>query len=315
VAEHLDRPVVVLRLGEVVDEYLLDRERNLSHETVRSYRSVLLRFADHAGRDVRLERVTAEHIDTFVKEGGLASSTQRLRFRIVRAFMNHCEKRGTLSNNSVRAVEAPRPEARLPKAITREELAAICEALMLDYEHRLKAKTTHPCKEGDLVWMVPMMWFALYTGLRISELARLRWKHLDLVQQRIYVYKQKARKESIIPLTSAALAVLEQVERLDEDDFVFQAPRFRKKERTVRAFKNRVTRIFRRYRERAGVRPEITFHSLRHGFCTILAEAGKPAYVIKEAARHAHISTSLLYVSLTNQHLHNEVEDAFSAHA
>ena len=55
----------------------------------------------------------------------------------------------------------------------------------------------------------------------------------------------------------------------------------------------------------------ISFHSLRYGFCTRLAEAGKPLQVIKEAARHSDVSTSMIYVHMANEHLKAELDDVF----
>jgi site-specific recombinase XerD len=43
----------------------------------------------------------------------------------------------------------------------------------------------------------------------------------------------------------------------------------------------------------------------------MLAQAGKPAYVIKAAARHSDIQTSMIYVNLSNEHLRSEMDDAF----
>ena len=67
-------------------------------------------------------------------------------------------------------------------------------------------------------------------------------------------------------------------------------------------------KAFRRARIRAGIERPLTVHSLRHGFCTRLAEAGLPAYVIKDAARHADVQTSMIYVSLTNRSLRSHLE-------
>lgn len=73
----------------------------------------------------------------------------------------------------------------------------------------------------------------------------------------------------------------------------------------------RVSAAFREAQRLAGIKRRITFHGLRHGFCSKLAEAGKPLYVIKEAARHADVSTSLIYVHTANEHLKNELDDVF----
>jgi site-specific recombinase XerD len=44
---------------------------------------------------------------------------------------------------------------------------------------------------------------------------------------------------------------------------------------------------------------------------TKLTEAGKPLYVIKEAARHADVSTSMIYVHMANKHLKSELDDVY----
>ncbi len=94
-------------------------------------------------------------------------------------------------------------------------------------------------------------------------------------------------------------------------EYVFRSPSFEGGKRNPKWFRENVSSAFRKAREKAGLRDELSFHSLRHGFCTMLAEAGKSAVVIKEAARHADISTSMRYVHMANEQLKSEVEDAF----
>ena len=64
-------------------------------------------------------------------------------------------------------------------------------------------------------------------------------------------------------------------------------------------------------RRKTGLPEKLSFHSLRHGFCTALAEAGKSAAVIKEAARHADVQTSMQYVRMANEKLKGEIQEAF----
>jgi integrase len=162
-----------------------------------------------------------------------------------------------------------------------------------------------------LVWKIPLFRFAFYTGMRGSEIARLRWNHIDFEKDLIYIREQKNRKEQTIPLNSKAHEVLETVEQEDSEDYVFQSPSFEGKDRNPKWFRENVSDAFRKARRAAGLREGLSFHSLRHGFCTMLAEAGKSAVVIKEAARHADISTSMRYVHMANEQLKTAVEEAF----
>jgi integrase len=156
-----------------------------------------------------------------------------------------------------------------------------------------------------------MFWFAFYTGMRASELGRLRWDHIDFERGLIYIYQQKNKKEQTIPLIEKAREVLSGLERGEPEEFVFTSPRQTGTERSIESFRDRVSRAFTRARRLAEIDRPITFHSLRHGFCTMLAQAGKPAYVIKAAARHSDIQTSMIYVNLSNKHLKSEMDDAF----
>lgn len=92
---------------------------------------------------------------------------------------------------------------------------------------------------------------------------------------------------------------------------MFRSPAFTGKQRSTRRFVEHIGRTFREAREEAKIRRKLTTHSLRHSFCTRLAEAGKSAVLIKEAARHADISTSMMYVHMSNEHLKAELEDVF----
>src|SRR5690606_9354546 len=124
--------------------------------------------------------------------------------------------------------------------------------------------------------------FAFVTGMRVSEIARLRWKDIDADRRVLYIREQKNKREQTTPLSHAGARILSNLERLGDDFFVFHAPGFETTERDNRAFKLKLSRKFCYYKRKAKLPEELSFHSLRHGFCSLLAEKGKPAYVIKE---------------------------------
>lgn len=311
--EFFGRPQELKRLGEVVELFLATKRPRLREETTRTYDSILNRLADHLGAQTPVERLAVRELGGFVNGPGLAASTQRLRFRVARAFCNWAEREGHLVENPIRQVEPARPEGQVPRAVNEAQLEAVCRAVETDYEERLGIPGSHRVHEGELIWLVPLFRFAFYTGMRASELARLRWGHIDPDRRVIRIDVQKSRKEGVIPLSRKGLEVLGAVKRGEPEDFVFRSARQEARHRSARAFKNRVTELFARYRDEAGVPSELTFHSLRHGFCTALAEAGVSPVVIKEAARHSSVSVSMVYVHLTQDHVRREIDAAFEA--
>lgn len=296
-------------VGEAMKQFLdRKRENDCTKSTLRTYREIVGLLSSEVGDQTLLERISADQVRGFVRESELAKATQHKRYGHLRTFFRWCESKSLLRSTPLSEVEAPRKPNNLPKAITKEELKVLCDKIRSDYR-RLREKNW--IREGQNVWRIPLFWFAFYTGMRGSELARLRWSHIDFENGLIYIREQKNRKEQTIPLNSEAEGVLEDIGRGDPDDYVFQSPGFEDKDRNPKWFRENVSDAFRQARKDAGLRDEISFHSLRHGFCTMLAEAGKSAVVIKEAARHADISTSMRYVHMANEQLKAEVEDAF----
>jgi len=285
------------------------RLEGCAESTIRTYDEVVRLLIQEIGKGTQLRKVSVSILRSFVRDTSIARATQHKRYGHLRTFFRWCMDEKLLRKSPHEQIVPPKRPKKLPKAITQEELERICSAIRDDYRAKREKGWV---QEGEMIWRIPMFRFALYTGMRASELSRLRWKNLDFTKKLIYIRKQKNKKEQTIPLNSKARDILKSVRSGGPEDFVFRSPLYEKKERSDRNFGNRASAAFRDARRGCGLRKEISFHSLRHGFCTMLAEAGKSAVVIREAARHADISTSLRYVHMSRKHLKSEIEDAIS---
>lgn len=143
-------------------------------------------------------------------------------------------------------------------AVRWDEVLKICKVIESDYQVKRKKKNGH-CGEGDLIWLVPLIKFAFMSGMRISELARLRWEDLDLDRGTVLIKKQKSRKISSIPLSETAIHLLKEVKRQNSCPFVFASPRLRSSERSTHAFCNRVSKSFAKYRIKARISEKCLF--------------------------------------------------------
>jgi integrase/recombinase XerD len=70
-----------------------------------------------------------------------------------------------------------------------------------------------------------------------------------------------------------------------------------------------------KHARRAGLPAQLrTAHTLRHTFCTLLAEAGVALEVIAELAGHADLRTTRLYVHVTDQRRRAAIRRTFDQH-
>ena len=294
-----ERPAAPVSVSDAVAAYLADRADALRPTTRVDRESVLRRFGDAVGPAVPVARLTADDLKPFCLADDVAEGTRRKRVAYVRIFLKWCRAQGHVSTNvgatlrNPRKVDPARSVHR--KAVTPDELAAICDEA---------EKSRH-------AWKARMYRFAFYSGLRVSEVARLGWQDVDLDARTIAIGEQKSGRTSVLPLSRKAVAVLYEIADDADSGHVFVSPRQRKPARNVRAFCANANKDFVAFAKAAGVGRPVTFHGLRHGFASHLAENGASAWVVKEACRHSSVAVSQVYVTLANKTLAAELDAAF----
>ena len=108
---------------------------------------------------------------------------------------------------------------------------------------------------------------AILTGARISELLRLRWQHIRREEVELHLPDTKTGF-SRRPVSAAALAALDAIERMPGVEFVFRAINAPSAPLSY----NTAEKGFRRMAEAAGV-DGCTLHTVRHWFATMTANS------------------------------------------
>ena len=122
--------------------------------------------------------------------------------------------------------------------------------------------------------------FAILTAARTGEVIGARWDELDLADRlwTVPAERMKADKEHRVPLSDAAIAILEDLQRVRQGDYVFPGGR------AGRPISNMAMTMTLR---RMG-RGELTVHGFRSSFRDWAAErTGFPAEVAEMALAHA----------------------------
>lgn len=181
---------------------------------------------------------------------------------------------------------------------------------VLSYEE--ESKLLAACAEPELRYRAPhlmiVILIALYTGLRRGEILRLRWEHIDFQYGTLMVKKSKTRKgKRTVNLNTELRQMLAQLHQQSHSEWVFPSPkRFQKPGESERHIED-VKNAFRRAVRLSKIAP-ITFHQLRHTFCSRLANAGVPMPVIQELAGHASIAMTRRYTHPADERKQKAVE-------
>ena len=268
--------------------------KGCSSHTIRTYAMHLRGLLRVAGnRPVR--SVSPREVEAFIHDQAVAPTTRRSRYRHMRAFFTWLLKRGHIDEPPLR-IDEPKTARLMPKAISPQQLQVMEEEIQRDYE---KKRAKGGVTGRQLLWTIPAFQIALFTGLRRSELVRLKWS--DVKEDALLITEQKNQREELLPVLPKALEIIKEQPKIH--NFVVGLSEKR------RRLGHKLSLHFRTYRRKAGLPSHLSFHSLRHGYCTMLAEQGFTASEIKRLARHADVSTSMRYVHLDDDHLKRRLRE------
>lgn len=303
--------VTPVALEELINRFCeVKQSQGRSERTIESYRGVWRRFMERAGKDTSTTDLRPSKIAAFCYEADVSQATRHKRFRHLRGVLNWATDNEFSDTNPIEEVDPPKQVNKLPTPVRAEELEKIVDTIKQEYR---KKRRKGKCQPGQIIWTIPVFRFSFYTGLRASELGRLKWRDVDFERGQIFIGEQKNNEESYVPLIAPALEVLRHVGTdRKPNNFVFNTADGHPSERNPRWFGLNASRWFKRAREKAKIDRDITLHSLRAGFATQLAENGASAHVIRSAMRHSTLSMALKYIDVAQKTLKDEVEAAFS---
>lgn len=182
--------------------------------------------------------------------------------------------------------EIPRPKKQLilPKILSEDELARLFNAL-----NNLKHKA--------------MLFTAYSAGLRVSEIAALKIKHIDSDRMQIFVENAKGKKDRYVNLSPVLLDILRSYIKNythQPKEYLFES------EQTGTLYPTRtIQKIFQTAKDKAGIKKEVGVHSLRHSFATHLLEKGTDIRYIKDLLGHFNIKTTERYLHVSKKALIN----------
>lgn len=150
----------------------------------------------------------------------------------------------------------------------------------------------------------PIVRLLLATGCRKRELLDAKWSEFQLDKQlwRIPMDRTKTAKTRHVPLSKAAMEVIEKLPRYDGVDWLIPNPA------TLEPYHS-VFFAWDKARKAAGL-PDLRMHDLRHSHASWLVEAGYSLYIVSKALGHSSSRTTERYAHVSDTTLRNASDAA-----
>jgi len=249
--------------------------RHYSPTTIRLYLYAVREFAKHFGRPP--DQLGAEHVRRFqlflTKDKKVSTSTYVLMVCALRFFYTHTLHRKV----AIERIPFPRRERKLPLILSRDEIKALLEAAH-DLRHRA------------------MLAILYGSGLRVSEVARLKVADIDSARNVLWVRSGKGRKDRQALLPPKLRELLRCYWRTRRPtDWLFPGA-----DPTQPISVKTIFRACRHAAHAAGIAKSVHPHLLRHAFATHLLEAGVNLRTIQFLLGHARLETTARYLQVAD---------------
>ena len=233
-----------------------------------------------------------------LKERNYAPATVARKVAAAKSFFNFLVAEGTLESDPTENLSSPKVGKPLPKPLS----AAEVDALLGE-----PARISSPEAKRDRA----MLELVYGGGMRVSELVSMNLSDLNLRAGFVRCFG-KGAKERIIPIHQSAIQALK--------EYIEEARPLLLRNRGEEAlFLNRrgerLTRqgfwlIIKAYAKSAGIKGEVSPHTLRHSFATHMLRGGADLRAVQELLGHANISSTQIYTHLTSEHVRQAYERA-----
>lgn len=216
--------------------------------------------------------------------GHLAPATIGKELCAIRAHSRWCIHAGLRADDPTLDVERPRRPKPLPRHLSARDLRQL-ERILETPLPVINIKKRHRAQRDRRIVML-----ALFAGMRLSEIAHLDWKDVDLDELTITVRDGKGGKDRVIPLGERLAAELATTDEKDQRGAVAG----HRDGRQI-SYKS-VCHTFDRHLADLGL--DISCHMLRHTFAILLLRNDADLRNIQELLGHASLATTERYLAV-----------------
>lgn len=216
----------------------------------------------------------------------LAQNTKLTYFNKVRAAVKQAFRKGLIPENYAQRVDGIKEAETKREFLTIEELQKVA-----------KTECEKPIIKRAFL-------FSAFTGLRFSDIEKLKWKDLQFSEDLGYfirVRQKKTQSEITLQIPKPALLQIENFENQNPNQKIFKGLKYS-------AWNNLKLK---EWIMRAGIIKNITFHCARHSFATNQLAKKTDMATVSKMLGHKDIRTTMIYAKVVNASI-NEAMDKFN---
>jgi integrase len=262
----------------------LMKNRSDSDGNYGNWKSTLLHIKEYEKGDVSFHQVNKEWLEGFKEylnkkaktksKKPLSVNTKFSYFSKVVAALKQAVKDGILVKNPALGIEAMKQGETHKEFLSFEELEAAYNA------------------ECDNQMLKTAFIFSALTGLRWSDILKLKWKEILYSKENGYMIRfeqEKTEGKEYLPISQDARNLLG--DEGSPNDNVFRGLSYS-------AWNNLKLR---EWLMRAGINRHITFHSARHTFATLQLTFGTDIYTVSKLLGHKNLKNTEIYAKIVNE--------------
>ncbi len=275
-------------------ENFLKLERNLSVNTIKSYRSDLKKFEFYLSKTSvkKLSFIGPEIVREFLYEQSkrVSVKTQGRIISTLKTFFNFLVLEKLINDSPIENIDYPKVDSKIPLVLSTDEIDKIISCAF-SKKFGLRNQT-----------IIEIMYSC---GLRVSEVTEMKISNIFFDESLIKILG-KGNKERFIPLSRTAKKLLYNYitynrKNFSQDkqsiDIVFLNNRGKKLTRVM------VYNIINDAALEAKINKKISPHTLRHSFATHLIENGASIISIQKMMGHENVVTTEKYLHVNKKHL------------
>ena len=281
--------------------YLRDVKRT-SDNTVVSYHRDLVQMAAFLEEKgiAEVGKVTKTSLNSYIlslEKAGKAATTISRTLASMKAFFHYEFCEGKIKRNPAELLRAPKVEKKLPAILSVDEVTRLLEQPGDQTPKDLRDKA--------------MLELLYATGIRVSELI-----HLELADVNMsigFITCRDENKERMIPFgKTTKAALLKYMDGARDALLKGKASKWLFTNCSGGAMSRQgFWKLIKYYGEKAGIKGELTPHTLRHSFAAHLISNGADMRAVQAMMGHSDVATTQVYMAYAGG---KEIREAYGAH-